>query len=228
MGEDAPVTADNLNDAIDTVFQHRYTCRHYDASRNINDRDWATIIHAGWRSPSSMGFEPWEFVLINDKDIRNDLTSIVWGAQGRCEEASHFLLIATRVAADMHPGTAYMNQILRNQGHDEAGIEARNKKVEKFVGTDKGTHWEDDLVEGWVQRQAYIALGNMMSVASMLGIDSTPIEGFNYDQVNNFMWERGILDPKHFQVGCFAAFGYSRQDGKTKLRRDISEVYREV
>lgn len=229
MGSDVPLDAENINDHLDRVFTQRYTCRHYDPMLPIADRDWQTIIHAGWRSPSSMGFEPWCFVRITDQEVRDELiSSMIWGAQGRCEEAAELLLIATRRAQDMHPDSDYVTEVLINQGYDEQSMERRKARVEAFIGDDRGTDWDDGLVEGWIARQAYIALGNMMSVASMLGIDSTPIEGFNCDEVNEYLWDKEIIDPRHFQAGCFVAFGYSRQPGKTKIRRDISDVYREI
>ncbi|MDO5746692.1 MAG: NAD(P)H-dependent oxidoreductase [Actinomycetaceae bacterium] len=229
MGSDEPITAENLNKHIDRVFQDRYTCRAYDGGRTISEADWKTIIHAAWRSPSSMGMEPWSFVRLKDPQLRKDLLPYVWGAQERCEAAAEWVLLLGRAADDVKPDSEYVHDLIVNvQGFPEEKMPMRRKKIQEFIGDDAGTNWEPKIVEKWIQQQVYIALGNMMTVASMLGIDSTPIEGFNKEQVTKFLVERGIVDPEHFRVACFAAFGYQRQPGKTKVRRPVDQVYREV
>ena len=57
----------------------------------------------------------------------------------------------------------------------------------------------------WCSKQTYIALGNMMTGAALIGIDSCPIEGFSYPEVNRILAEEGLFDPNEW--GCFL-YGY--------------------
>lgn len=46
-------------------------------------------LEAGRLSPSSFGFEPWRFVVIQNTQLRNELRTVTWGAQGQLPTASH-------------------------------------------------------------------------------------------------------------------------------------------
>ena len=77
----------------------------------------------------------------------------------------------------------------------------------------------------WASKQTYIALGNMMTAAALIGIDSCPIEGFNYDKVHNILEEEGLLENGDFDISVMVAFGY-RADGpkRPKSRQSIEDI----
>lgn len=54
---------------------------------------------------------------------------------------------------------------------------------------------DERLLWEWAAKQTYIALGNMMTAASFIGIDSCPIEGFHDDEVNDVLVKHGLIDP---------------------------------
>ena len=64
----------------------------------------------------------------------------------------------------------------------------------------------------------------MLTAAAMLGIDSTPMEGFNTQKVEAVLVEEGILDPDHFGLSCMVAFGYKNREHRPKTRRAMEEV----
>lgn len=80
---------------LDT-FNYRFATKRFDASRKIDDADFDTILETGRLSPSSLGLEPWKFLVIQDPEMREALKSISWGAQGQLDTASHFVLILAR------------------------------------------------------------------------------------------------------------------------------------
>nr|WP_239305568.1 nitroreductase family protein [Aggregatibacter segnis] len=57
----------------------------------------------------------------------------------------------------------------------------------------------------WACKQSYIALGNMLTSAAMIGIDSTPIEGFPYAKMEALLAEKGLFDTKEFKVSVVVA-----------------------
>lgn len=79
----------------------------------------------------------------------------------------------------------------------------------------------------WAARQAYIAMTNMMTAATELGIDTCPIEGFNYPQMNQFLADHQIMDPKHWQIAVMVSFGYRDQPIKPKVRQPLADIYEE-
>ncbi|MEJ7185507.1 nitroreductase family protein, partial [Staphylococcus epidermidis] len=64
----------------------------------------------------------------------------------------------------------------------------------------------------WASKQTYIALGNMMTTAALLGVDSCPMEGFDLDKVTEILSEEGILDTEHFGISVMVGFGYRAEE----------------
>ena len=62
-----------------------------------------------------------------------------------------------------------------------------------------------------------------------MGIDSCPIEGFDYAKVADILEEAGVLDPKHFGVAVMASFGYRGEEPRhEKTRRPMSEIVERI
>lgn len=77
----------------------------------------------------------------------------------------------------------------------------------------------------WCCRQTYIALGNMMTGAAMAGIDSCPVEGFNYADMERVLsGQFGLFDAAEWGVSVAATFGYRVQEIATKARRPLEET----
>ena len=77
----------------------------------------------------------------------------------------------------------------------------------------------------WCCRQTYIALANMMTGAAMTGIDSCPVEGFNYADMERVLsGQFGLFDAAEWGVSVAATFGYRVQEIATKARRPLEET----
>lgn len=64
----------------------------------------------------------------------------------------------------------------------------------------------------------------MMTGAAMIGIDSCPIEGFNYDAVNEILAKEGLFDANEYGVSCMVTFGYRAKPITKKYRKPAEEV----
>lgn len=76
----------------------------------------------------------------------------------------------------------------------------------------------------WACKQSYIALGNILTSAAMIGIDSPPIEDFPYAKMEALLAEKGLFDQKEFKLSVMAAFGYRKQEPRSKTRRSFEQV----
>lgn len=77
----------------------------------------------------------------------------------------------------------------------------------------------------WSSKQTYIPLANMMSAAAQIGIDSTPIEGFDPDDVYSLLESENLLENGIFKPYVMAAFGYRKEEPKRpKTRKSLSEI----
>lgn len=203
----------------------RHACKEFDNTRKISEEDFAFILETGRLSPSSFGFEPWQFVVLQNKQIREKLLPVTWGGQRQIPTASHFVLLLTRTNEDMMPNSEHILHMLRDvRKVPQDIVDGMMDRYLKFLESDFKLIANERAMFEWLCRQTYLALSNMMTAAAQIGIDSCPIEGFDKDKVEAILQEEGILDREHFGLACMAAFGYRLHEPRPKTRRPIEEV----
>ncbi|WP_204355399.1 NAD(P)H-dependent oxidoreductase [Acetobacterium sp. KB-1] len=216
---------EETRDLILNIFNNRYTCKGYDADKKVSAEDFTVIMEAARLSPSSMGLEPWKFVLLNNRVIREKIKPFAWGAEVSLDGASHFVLILARKSVDLQPDSDYVEYIMNDIQHFSDDLrQARKNKLASFQADDLKIVGNDRAFFDWAGKQTYIPLANMLTAAAMLGVDSTPMEGFNTEKVEAVLVKEGILDPVHFGLSCMIAFGYKNRDHRPKTRRKIEEI----
>ena len=76
----------------------------------------------------------------------------------------------------------------------------------------------------WACRQSYIPLANMITSAAMIGVDSTPIEGFPLEKLDQLFVEKGLYDPAVYKLSVMVAFGYRLNEPREKTRQAFEDV----
>lgn len=207
------------------AFRFRHATKSFDPTKKISDEDFNYILEAGRLSPSSVGYEPWKFVVVQNASLRGKLRDVSWGAQGQLPTASHFVVILARTIKDTKYDSVYVrNQMLQVKKFPE---ELMGKILERYK-----TFQEEDLhlldnertMLDWAGKQTYIALGNMMTAAALIGIDSCPIEGFNFDEVQRILEEENLLEDGHLAVSVMVAFGYRDKEPRPKTRKEMKDI----
>jgi nitroreductase len=173
------------------AFHFRHATKKFDPRRNISEEDFLYILEAGRLSPSSFGYEPWKFLVIQNTELRNKLKEVSWGAQGQLPTASHFVVISAR--KNMRYVSPDVIDHLKNvkKMPDEV-IEKVSSRYRSFQEDDMRLFESERAIFDWSSKQTYIALGNMMAAAALIGIDSCPIEGFDYAAVNRILAENDL------------------------------------
>lgn len=209
------------------AFNFRHACKTFDPARRISDEDFRFILETGRLSPSSFGYEPWRFLVIQDMSLREKLLAAAWGARGQFPTASHVIAILAR-KEDMRPGSDYTERFMREiQKLPEEGIARRTAFYRQFHETDFRLQ-EPRALFDWSCRQAYIALANMMTAAALIGIDSCPIEGFNQEGADKVLAEAGLLEDGRLGLAVMVAFGYRINPQPEKKRRPMEDVVKWV
>lgn len=207
-----------------TAFQFRHACKQFDPAKKISDPDFAFILETGRLSPSSFGFEPWRFVVIQNPALREKLRAVTWGAQGQLPTASHYLAILCR-KGEMRFDSDYVRHVMRDvQKLPAEVVEKKGGVYRKFQESDFRLLESQRALFDWGCKQAYIALGNMMTAAAMIGIDSCPIEGFDQAEAEAVLAEAGVLDPAKDGLAVMVAFGYRINPQPAKTRQAMEEV----
>lgn len=206
------------------AFNFRHACKSFDATKKINEDNFGTILSAGHLSPSSFGWEPWKFIVLQNPDLRKKMAEFAWGAQKQLATSSHFviyLVAQAKILKDMNYIDNFMRQI---QQLPEEIVAIKGNFYKNFIATDFQLDTDRKLTD-WATRQVYIPLGNMMTAAAILGIDSCPIEGFSEEKMNDFLQKELKINTQEYAVAVTCAFGYRAEDPqREKTRRNINEV----
>lgn len=204
------------------AFNFRSACRHYDTTKKISKEDMDYILELGRLSPSSVGSEPWKFLVLQNPTIREKIAPVSWGIKHPMEEMSHLVVILAK--KNVRYDSDYLRNSLVKRGLTEEQIQASVARYHSFQAEDMKILESERTLLDWSMKQTYIALGNMMSGAALIGIDSCPIEGFHYDTVNQILADEGLFDLNEYSVSCMVTFGYRGKDIKKKSRKPAEEV----
>jgi len=207
------------------AFNFRHACKIFDANKKINKEDFETILEVARLSPSSFGFEPWRFLIVQNEALREKLLPITWGAQNTLPTASHYVIILARKKPSLLYSSDYINHMLYDiHKIPKEKAEARRQKYKKFQEEDFKLLQSDRAIFDWACKQTYIALGNMMSVAAMLGIDSCAIEGFEMDKIEQIMAKDFGINTDIWGVSVMVAFGYRKNEQPVKTRQALDDI----
>lgn len=205
------------------AFQFRHATKLYDETKVISDEDFAYILEAGRLSPSSLGSEPWKFLVVQSPEMRDKLMPVCPGAVEKLRTASHFIILLAR------KGVRYDSDYLISQMKDIQQMPA--EMIETVSGHYKNFQELNNILDterslfDWSSKQTYIALGNMLTAAAMIGIDSTPMEGFSPVGLEKVLADEGLLGDGEFTPSVLAAFGYRQADpARPKTRHSLEDV----
>ena len=203
--------------------QWRYATKKFDAAKKISAADWATLEEALRLTPSSGGLQPWKFIVVTDPAIRSKLLPASYG-QSQIVDASHLVVFAAR----KNFGEADVDALIR---HTAALRGVPVESLAQFRGMLLGgivQSMDEKTRDQWARNQAYIALGNLLTSAALLGIDACPMEGFDRNQYDEILG----LKAKGYASAVIATLGYrSPEDkyaGAPKVRFPKEEVFVEV
>ncbi|MBN6062763.1 NAD(P)H-dependent oxidoreductase [Aggregatibacter actinomycetemcomitans] len=204
------------------AFHFRCATRYYDPVRKISKEDFDYILELGRLSPSSVGSEPWQFLVIQNPALRQALKPVSWGMASQLDDASHVVVILANKNA-RYDSEDFRNNLLR-RGLNEEQLQNALAIYKKFQIEDINVLENDRTLFDWASKQTYIALANMMTGAALIGIDSCPIEGFNYAEVNRILAQTGAYDADKYAVSVAATFGYRAKDIRPKARKPLNEI----
>ncbi|CAM4127272.1 MULTISPECIES: NAD(P)H-dependent oxidoreductase [Flavobacterium] len=214
-----------LKQDIIKAFQSRHATKEFDATKKVSAENMNFILETAHLSPSSFGFEPWHFVVVQDAALRELLKPVAWGAPLKLDTASHFVLgLAMKAPMVKHDAEYIMHMMKEVKQLPEDVIEMYSKLYREFQERDFDLDTDKKLFD-WASKQTYIALGNMMTSAALIGIDSCPIEGFHQEKAEALLQEKFGIDTNKYGLAYMVAFGYRKEEPvRTKSRRNIEDV----
>lgn len=165
----------------------RYATKKMDPSKKVPEDRVEKILDAIRLAPTSSGTQPFEVFVITNADLRARIRPVAWD-QAQITEGSHLLVFA---AWDNY--TADRIDAVVGQMEDERGA---NPLLTQYYDNLKSAYLPRAAQTNFehAARQAYIALGFALAAAAELEVDSTPMEGFDPEKVDEILGlkERGL------------------------------------
>ncbi len=210
-------TSDSEQDVLSRL-QWRYATKKFDASRKIDPSIWGHIEKALVLTPSSFGLQPWKFVVITDNAVKEKLPPLSWN-QRQVADCSHLVVISRLLEMTAAYVANYVDHVAKVRGLQQEALSEYKGMVMKFLESNS-----PEFLCEWMTRQCYIALGNLMTTASMYGVDNCPMEGFSrgaYDELLD-------LPSRGCRAVVVCALGYRAADDRysrlTKVRFPASQL----
>lgn len=199
------------------ILKFRHACKIFDESKKISAGEFDFILEAGRLSPSSTGLEQWDFLVVQNKELREKIKAVSWN-QAQITSCSHLVVILAKIK-EIKVGSSYIDKMIaRRADKNIEAIAARQKFYNDFLLSNFKN--DDELTFQWSHEQCMIAATNMMNAAASLGIDSCPIEGFDRHALNEILG----LDESEKRVAIVVPFGYRLNPQPEKYRRQRAEV----
>lgn len=209
-----------LNDAV----ARRHTVKAFEGGKSLPQDEIETLLNVLRNSPSSVNSQPWHFVVASTAAGREKMAKSTEGAfvynNPKVLNASHVIALCMRTDLD----EAHLQNVLAQEEED-----GRFAKPEGKAGQDKSRRSYVDMhryeyrdVPQWMEKQVYLALGGLLLGAAMLGIDATPMEGFDPRALDQALGlrEKGFTSVVLVSLGYRSDADFNAALPKSRLPRD--------
>lgn len=158
----------------------RYATKGFDPAKKLTDEQVAGLKEVLRLSPSSFGLQPYKFVMVKAPELRAKLREHSWG-QPQVTDASDLIVLCRRDRID----EVYVEQFIKMTA-DTRGVEASSFDAYKQMILGFVSGLTPETYAPWADKQVYLALGNLLTSCAVMGIDASPMEGFDptkYDEI---------------------------------------------
>lgn len=202
--------------------QWRYAVKKFDDTRSISE-DQITILKQAFNlTATSYGLQPIKLVIIKNKEIQKSLVEHSWH-QEQVAQASHLLVICTQNIVDRNSVEHYFDIVKKTRNTPDEILDPFKKYL-----SDSISQKSKEEIKAWAKNQAYLALGNLLTVCAIEQIDACPMEGFipeKYDEVLQLQ-EQNLTAALVLPVGYRAEDDYMKD--LKKVRKNIDEMVLEI
>ena len=208
------------------ILNFRHACKEFDSSKKISDSDFEIILKGGQLSPSSMGIEPWKFLVIQNESLREELATVSWGGKKQIPSCSHLVILLSRMPKELKHDSSYIHHLLTEVKQMPQEAVENFKGVVKMIEDTRFQNNEKALLN-YSCLQTYIAAANMMTVSAMQQIDSCAMGGYDQKAVEEILIKHNLLNKDEFYLTLMIAFGYRINEPTPKTRDNfkISKAY---
>ena len=205
------------------ILNFRHACKEFDSSKKISDSDFEIILKGGQLSPSSMGIEPWKFLVIQNESLREELATVSWGGKKQIPSCSHLVILLSRMPKELKHDSSYIHHLLTEVKQMPQEAVENFKGVVKMIEDTRFQNNEKALLN-YSCLQTYLAAANMMTVSAMQQIDSCAMGGYDQKAVEEILIKHNLLNKDEFYLTLMIAFGYRINEPTPKTRQSLNDL----
>jgi nitroreductase len=199
----------------------RYAVKQF-SNQQVTDEQLKQLLDATRLSASSYGLQPYKIIVIESLELRKKLIPFSYG-QEKVAHSSHLIVFAIDNIAGDATVDRYIDKHAQtvNKPHSELGRFSDHMKSALAVKS-------PEQKQEWAHQQAYIALGNLLTSAAIMKIDSCPMTGFDNEGYDKILG----LKEKGLATSVICPIGYRHEDDNQaespKVRFDYNDIVMEI
>lgn len=198
--------------------QWRYATKKFDATKLLSEEKLTILKEAFNLTALSYGLQTLKLVVVEDKVIRESLVDLSYG-QRQVADSSHLLVLCIQTEINEQDVNEHFDTIKSIRNTPDAILNPFKNQL-----TSKIKEMPIDKKIDWATKQAYIALGNLMTVCAVEEIDSCPMEGFLPHELDKVL----ELDKHGLKSVLMLPVGYRANDDMfasfKKVRKQLSQT----
>jgi nitroreductase len=196
----------------------RYATKKFDSSKKLSDNQINILRNAFNLTATSYGLQPIKMLIVSDQSIKESLLESSMG-QKQIVQCSHLIVICIDSIVDKKYIEEFFKRIMNIRNTPSYILESfKNSVIEEFSNKSK---YE---IYNWSKNQAYIALGNLLTVCATQKIDACPMEGFIAEEYDNIL----DLKSKKLNSVLIMPVGYRSKEDQfssfKKVRKNINDI----
>jgi nitroreductase/dihydropteridine reductase len=210
-----------MNITLDSL-KWRYATKKFDDTKLLSNHKIEVIKEAFNLTATSYGLQPVKLVIFSDKELQSKLVKHTMN-QEQVSQASHVLVFC--IALDIDPDyiTNYFNRVKEIRNTPDEIL----KPFQNFLMNDF-EQMSQKQIENWAIKQAYLTIGNLLTVCALENIDACPMEGFSPDKYDEIL----KLNQLNLKSVLVMPIGYRAEDDMfaefKKVRKEITNSVIEI
>lgn len=198
--------------------QWRYACKKFDSSKILSEEKLNILKESFNLTATSYGLQPLKMIVIANTEIKKKLVPLTM-QQKQVQDASHVLVFCIETELTAKYIENYFDRVEEIRNTPRAILQP----FETFL-VDDFSEKSSASIDAWMEKQAYLAMGNILTVCALEGIDACPIEGFEPEAYDSLLG----LNSLGLKSVLVLPIGYRSDDDMfanfKKVRRGIDEV----
>lgn len=195
----------------------RYATKKFDPTKKLSEPQLQVLKEAFNLTATSYGLQPVKLLVIADDSLKQRLVEHSWG-QRQVADASHLLVFCVINDIDEQYVINYFERVKNIRNTPDEIL----KPFRSFLTNDFNNKTSEEI-KTWATKQAYLAMGNLLTVCALEGIDSCPMEGITPEKYDEVLQ----LPEKGLSAVLAMPVGFRAQDDMfanfKKVRKDLSE-----